>query len=90
MLMAYAVLTHVGVSIMAQGNPKTPWVTAAFGVLSAAVLVPSLLVEYFGRTVNNAVMVAVVAARRWLAAPEEVRLKADTRTAGLPRRHGTV
>jgi hypothetical protein len=64
-LIAYAVFAHIGSSITAQGNPKTPWITAAFGMLSAAVLVPSLLVEYFGRTSNNGVIVVVVVAL-WL------------------------
>jgi hypothetical protein len=64
-LIAYAVFAHFGWPITAQGNPKTPWITAAFGMLSAAVLVPSLLVEYFGRTVNNAVIVVIVVAL-WL------------------------
>jgi hypothetical protein len=61
-LLAYAGFAHLGVRITAQRNPRTPGVTAAFGVLSAAVLVPSLLVEYFGRTLNNAVIVAIVVA----------------------------
>ena len=43
-LIAYAVFAHFGLPITAQGNPKTPWITAAFGMLSGAVLVPSLLV----------------------------------------------
>ena len=82
-LMAYAVIAHVGVSVMAQGHPKTPWVTAAFGVLSAAVLVPSLLAEYFGRTVNNAVMVVVVSALWLCSGAVAARLTGRIRDAVL-------
>ena len=81
--MAYAVIAHVGVSVMAQGHPKTQWVTAAFGVLSAAVLVPSLLAEYFGRTVNNAVMVVVVSALWLCSGAVAARLTGRIRDAVL-------
>ena len=81
-LIAYAVLAH-GVSVTARGNPNTPWVTAAFGILSGAVLAPSLLVEYFGRTVNNAIMVAVVLVLWFLSGAVAAMLTGRIRDAVL-------
>jgi hypothetical protein len=59
-LIAYAVLAHVSVCMTRQGTSKIQWVTLACGTVSAAVLIRALAVQYFGRTADNAVMVAVV------------------------------
>lgn len=81
-LIAYAVLAH-GASVIARGNPDTPWVTSAFGLVSAVGLVPSLLVEYFGRTVNNGLMVAIVFALWFLSGAVAARLTGRIRDAVL-------
>jgi hypothetical protein len=59
-LIGYFVVARISVPFARQGNVKTQWVTAACGTISAAVLIRALMVQYFGRTANNAVMVAVV------------------------------
>jgi len=59
-LIAYAMLAHVGVMMARPGTSRIQWVTLACGSASAAVLIRSLAVQYFGRTANNGVMVAVV------------------------------
>ena len=56
---------------------------SAFGIASAAVLVPSLLVEYFGRRVNNALMVAIVFTLWFLAGALAARLTGRIRDAVL-------
>jgi hypothetical protein len=53
-LVVYAVIVHVGVDAVRRGHPKIVLVTTMCGLLGALVLVPSILIEYFGRTVNNA------------------------------------
>ena len=59
-LIAYAMLAHVSVMMARPGASRIQWVTLACGSVSAAVLIRSLAVQYFGRTANNAVMIAVV------------------------------
>jgi hypothetical protein len=59
-LIAYAAMAHVSVMMARPGTSRIQWVTLACGSVSAAVLIGSLAVQYFGRTSNNAVMVAVV------------------------------
>jgi hypothetical protein len=59
-LIGYAVLAHVSVSATRQGGSSIQWVTLACGAVSAGVLIRSLLVQYSGRTADNAVMVAMV------------------------------
>jgi hypothetical protein len=58
-LIAYAVVAHPSTFITAN-KPRGQWVTLAFGGVSAAVLVRSLVVQYFGDTADNAVMVTIV------------------------------
>jgi len=59
-LIAYAMLAHVSAMMARPDASRIQWVTLACGSVSAAVLIRSLAVQYFGRTTNNAVMVAVV------------------------------
>ena len=58
-LIAYAVIAHLSGFIM-DGKRGSQWVTLTCGGLSAAVLIRSLVVQYFGRTADNAVMVTIV------------------------------
>jgi len=66
-LIAYAMLAHVSVMMARPGTSRIQWVILACGSASAAVLIRALAVQYFGRTANNAVMVAVVCGL-WLVA----------------------
>jgi hypothetical protein len=59
-LIGYFVLAHVSVPMARPGTATIQRVTAACGIMSAAVLIRALVVQYFGRTANNAVMVTVV------------------------------
>lgn len=59
-LIAYAVLANTSVSTAQQGSATIQRVTVACGVVSAVVLIRALVIQYFGRTANNAIMVAIV------------------------------
>ena len=66
-LLAYALFAHVSMAVARESSPRIQWVTLACGVLSGAVLIRALVVQYFGRAASNALMVTVVFAM-WLAA----------------------
>ena len=66
-LLAYALFAHVSVAIAKETSPRIQWVTLACGVASATVLIGALVVQYFGRAINNAPMVTIVFAM-WLVA----------------------
>ena len=59
-LIAYVMLARTSASTAQQGGATIQRVTVACGVVSAVVLIRALVIQYFGRTANNAVMVAIV------------------------------
>src|SRR5262245_12472434 len=59
-LIAYAVVASLSVPTIGRGGTIVARITLACGVVSAAVLTRALVVQYFGHTANNAVMVAIV------------------------------
>ena len=66
-LAAYVVLAQLSVFVAGTGGSRAQWVILACGISSAAVLIRPDLVQYFGRTANNAITVAVVTGL-WLVA----------------------
>ena len=59
-LIAYVVVARISASAAQQSSATIQRVTVASGVLSAAVLIRALVIQYFGRTADNAIMVAIV------------------------------
>jgi hypothetical protein len=59
-LIAYVVLAHTSASSAQEGSATIQRVTVASGIVSAIVLIRALVIQYFGHTANNAVMVAIV------------------------------
>lgn len=66
-LIACGVFWHLAVSRLQVAHPRAVAVSVVFGAFSALVFVPSILVEYFGVTVNNTTM-SVAMFALWLAA----------------------
>src|SRR5262245_41420150 len=66
-LIAYAVVASQSVFTTGRGGAIAARITLVCGVVSAGVLIRALAVQYFGRTANNAVMVAIVLSL-WLVA----------------------
>jgi hypothetical protein len=60
-LTVYAVVIHYGVRAVTALDPAMLRVIGVCGALSAAVFVPSILIEYTGRTVDNGIMAGAVA-----------------------------
>jgi hypothetical protein len=52
-LLAYAAIVHIGSRPLAVENRKATYGVALFGLLSAGALVPSLLIQYTGRSIDN-------------------------------------
>jgi uncharacterized membrane protein len=59
-LVAYVVLAHHAVVIGGQTGSRVQTIILVCGILSAAVLIWSDVIQYFGRTANNGIMVAAV------------------------------
>ena len=59
-LIAYVMLARTSASTAQQSSATIQRVTVACGVVSAVVLIRALVIQYFGRTANNAIMVAIV------------------------------
>lgn len=59
-LVAYVVLAHFTVVVGGQTGSRVQMTILACGILSAAVLMWSGVIQYFGRTANNGIMVATV------------------------------
>jgi hypothetical protein len=62
MLAIYALIAHQGVHAIGDRHPRILRAIVACGALAAAVFVPSVLVEYVGRTVDNGLVLGAVAA----------------------------
>jgi hypothetical protein len=62
MLAIYALIAHQGVHAIGDRHPRILRAIVACGALAAAVFVPSILVEYVGRTIDNGLMLGAVAA----------------------------
>ena len=80
-LVAYGALARIGSRTIYRSNAKTLRITTIFGLLGAAVLVPSLLVEYAGKTVNNLAMIVPVLFLWLLAGLASARLTGRLRDA---------
>jgi hypothetical protein len=59
-LIGYVVLARISASTAQQSSATIQRVAVACGVVSAVVLIRALVIQYFGRTANNAIMVAIV------------------------------
>jgi hypothetical protein len=59
-LVAYVVLAHLAVVISGHAGSRLQMTILVCGLLSAAVLIWSDVIQYFGRTANNGIMVAAV------------------------------
>jgi hypothetical protein len=66
-LVAYGAIAHLGGRTLQRSDPRLLTATAVCGVVAAAVLVPSLLIEYIGKTVNNGIMFGTAALLWFLA-----------------------
>ena len=60
-LLVYSAVVHYGVRAVAAADPDVLRVVAVCGALSATVFVPSILIEYTGRTVDNGITFGAVA-----------------------------
>ena len=61
-VIVYAVVAHYGVRTVSAADQAIVRAIAGCGLLFAIIFVPSILIEYFGRTVNNAILLGAVAA----------------------------
>jgi hypothetical protein len=61
-VIGYAIVAHYGVRTVSGTDPAIVRAIAVCGVLCAVVFVPSILIEYTGRTVDNQVTLAAIAA----------------------------
>jgi hypothetical protein len=61
-LVGYVIIARVSVSVIGSvdASPRVLLVTSGLGAASAGVLIWSDVIQYFGHTANNAIMVAVV------------------------------
>ena len=60
-VIVYAVVAYYGVGTVGAADPAIVRAIAGCGILFAIAFVPSILIEYFGRTVNNTILLGVVA-----------------------------
>lgn len=60
-VVVYAVIAHYGVRTVSAADPAIVRAVAVCGVLSVVVFVPSILIEYAGRTIDNGVSLGAVA-----------------------------
>jgi hypothetical protein len=61
-LAGYGIVAHRGLRALEQGDRKILHAIVICGILAAAVSVPSILIEYAGRTVDNRLMLGSIAA----------------------------
>ena len=82
-LVAYATIARLGVPVMRRSDPRTLTIAAWCGTVAAVIFVPSILIEYAGRTVDNALMYGAVFFVWFLAGVLAARLTGQVTDAVL-------